>query len=107
MENVRSERASKVARESLKDSLKDQSRATCRSLIRKGADDYEAKRVCDAERKRKERKNRAKGSSSESLFSKLICSIYTPANFVCAGIYCFHVVRPSVRDTLLFFFLIS
>ena len=31
---------------------------------------------------------------------------YTPANFVCGGVYCFHVVRPcvrvSVRDTLVF-----
>ena len=31
---------------------------------------------------------------------------YSPANFVCDGVYCFHVVRVSVRDTF-FFFLIT
>ena len=41
-------------------------RAKWRCLIRKGADEYEANRLCEAERKRKERKARAKGSSSES-----------------------------------------
>ena len=48
-------------------------------IIRKGADDYEAKRVCEAERKRKERKARAKGSSSESSVSEMtqgeVCSV--------------------------------
>ena len=34
--------------------------------MRKGADDYEAKWVCEAEQKRKEHKARAKGPSSES-----------------------------------------
>ena len=52
-----------------------QDRAKWHCLIRKGADDYEAKRVCEAERKRKERKARAKGSSLESSLSKLTCSI--------------------------------
>ena len=47
-----------------------QDRAKWRCLIRKGADDYEAKSVCEAERKREERKARAKGLSSES-FSEL------------------------------------
>ena len=46
-----------------------------RCFIRKGADDYETKRICDAERKRKERKARAKGSSSEASVSELTCSI--------------------------------
>ena len=36
---------------------------------------YEAKRICEAERKHKERKARAKGSSSESLLSTFTCSI--------------------------------
>ena len=43
-------------------------RAKWRCLIRKGADDYEAKRICEAECKRKERKSTAKVSSSESSF---------------------------------------
>ena len=38
-------------------------------------------------------------------------SHYTPANFVCDGVYCFHVVRPSVRTCVrpwhFGFFLIS
>ena len=37
--------------------------------------------------------------------------LYPPANYVCGGVYCFHVVRPSVhlsvrpsvRDILVFF----
>ena len=74
-------------KERYKDSLKDFNippksweqialdRAKWRCLIRKGADDYETKRICEAERKCKERKARAKGSSSVSSFSELICSI--------------------------------
>ena len=46
--------------------------------IRKGADDYEANSLCEAERKRKERKARAKGSSSESSFPWLTCSMAWP-----------------------------
>ena len=42
-----------------------QNPAKWRGLIRNGLDDYEAKIVCEAERNRKERKTRAKGSSSE------------------------------------------
>ena len=52
-----------------------QDRAKWRRLIRKRADDDEAKPVCEAERKRKERKARAKESTSESSFSELICPI--------------------------------
>ena len=48
-------------------------RARWRCLIRKGADDYGAKRIHEAERKRKDR---AKGSSSKSSFSELTCFIY-------------------------------
>ena len=47
-------------------------RAKLHCLIWKGADDYEAKRICEAERKHKAR---AKGWSSESSFSELPCSI--------------------------------
>ena len=41
----------------------------CRCLIRKGAAQYDAKRICEAERRRKERKAKAKESSSESEFT--------------------------------------
>ena len=50
-------------------------RANWRCLVRKEADDYEAKRICEAERKHKEPKARAKGSSSESSNSELTCSM--------------------------------
>ena len=43
-------------------------------LINKGAPQFEAKRICEAERKRKERKARAKGQSSDSAQSELTCS---------------------------------
>ena len=46
-----------------------------RCLINKGASQFEAKRICEAERKRKERKARAKGPSSDSAQSEFICSI--------------------------------
>ena len=54
-----------------------QNRAKWHILIRKGADDYDAKRVCKAEQKHKECKARAKGSSSESTssYSEFTCSI--------------------------------
>ena len=46
-----------------------------RCLINKGASQFEAKRICEAERKRKERKARAKGPSSDSAQSEFTCSI--------------------------------
>ena len=46
-----------------------QDRAKWPSVIRRGADEYEAKRASEAERKRKDRKATAKGSSSVSTFS--------------------------------------
>ena len=72
-------------KDTLKASLKDfnipteswekaaQDRANWRCLIRKGADQYEAKRNCEAERKRRERKARVNGSS-ESFSSEFTCS---------------------------------
>ena len=41
----------------------------------KGASQFEEKRICEAERKRKERKARAKGPSSVSAQSEFTCSI--------------------------------
>ena len=42
-------------------------------------------------------------SSPITMSMQCICKIFiiTPANFVCGGVYCFHVVHPSV--TLWFF----
>ena len=49
--------------------------STWRYLINKGASQVEAKRISEAERKRKERKARAKGPSSDSAQSEFTCSI--------------------------------
>ena len=74
-------------KDTLKASLKDfniptesweqaaQDRIKWRCLINKGAAKFKSKRICEAERKRKERKPRAKGSSSDSVQSKFTCSI--------------------------------
>ena len=74
-------------KDTLKASLKDfnistesweqaaQDRTKWRCLINKGASQFEAKRICDAERRRKERKARAKGPSSDSAQSEFTCSI--------------------------------
>ena len=51
-----------------------QDRTKC-CLINKGAAQFKSKRTCDAERKRKERKTRAKGPSSGSTQSEFTCSI--------------------------------
>ena len=47
-----------------------QDRTKCRGLIKRGAGEYEAKRISEAEQKRAQRKARAKASSSD-----LSCSI--------------------------------
>ena len=89
MENCKKESAHKVAKrnatkkcrapykDTLKASLNDfniptesweqaaQDQTKWRCLINKGASLFEAKRICEAERKRKERKARAKGPSSD------------------------------------------
>ena len=74
-------------KDTLKASLKDfnipteaweqaaQDRTKWRCLINKGASQFEAKRICEAERKRKERKARAEGPSSDSAQSEFTCSI--------------------------------
>ena len=77
----------KPYKDTLKASLKDfniptesweqaaQDRTNWSCLINKGASQFEEKRICEAEGKRKERKARAKGSSSDSAQSKFTCSI--------------------------------
>ena len=74
-------------KDTLKASLKDfniptvsweqagQDRTKWRCLINKGVSQFEAKRICEAERKHKERKARVKGPSSDSAQSEFICSI--------------------------------
>ena len=74
-------------KDTLKASLKDfnipkesweqigQDRAKWRGLIRRGASEYEAKRISDAEQKRAQRKARTKASPTELSCSDLCCSI--------------------------------
>ena len=74
-------------KDTLKASLKDfniptesfeqaaQDRTKWRCLINKGASQFEAKRICEAERKHKERKARAKGPSTDSTQSEFTCYI--------------------------------
>ena len=52
-----------------------QDRAKWRGLIRRGASEYEAKRISEAEQKRAQRKARAKASQTELSSSDLCCSI--------------------------------
>ena len=52
-----------------------QDRAKWRGLIRRGASEYEAKRISEAEQKRVQRKARAKASPTELSCSDLCCSI--------------------------------
>ena len=47
----------------------------CRGLIKRGAGEYEAKRISEAEQKRTQRKARAKASPTELSSSDLSCSI--------------------------------
>ena len=52
-----------------------QDRAKWRGLIRRGASEYEAKRISEAEQKRAQRKARAKALPTELTCSGLCCSI--------------------------------
>ena len=58
-----------------------------RYLINKGASKFEAKRICEAERKRNERKARAKEPSSDSAQSEFTCSICNRQFRAKIGIY--------------------
>ena len=93
MENCRKESAHKVAKrsaskthlkphlttsistDSWEQAAQDQTKWRC--LINKGATQFELKRICEAERKRKEWKARAKNSSPDSALSEseFTCSI--------------------------------
>ena len=75
-------------KDTLKASLKDfdiptesweqivQDPAKWRGLIRRGADEYEGKRISEAEQKRTQGKARAKASPTELSSSDLSCSIW-------------------------------
>ena len=52
-----------------------QDRTKCRSLIRKGAGEYEAKTISEVKQKRAQRKGRAKASPTELSSADLSCSI--------------------------------
>ena len=52
-----------------------QDRTKWRGLIKRGAGEYEAKRISEAEQKRAQRKARVKASSTELSSSDLSCSI--------------------------------
>ena len=62
-----------IPTESWEQAAQDRTKWCC--LINKGASQFEAKRICEAERKRKERKARGKGPSSDSAQSEFTCSI--------------------------------
>ena len=105
----------KLYKDTLKASLKDfniptesweqaaQDRTKWRYLTNKGASQFEAKRICDAERKRKERKTRAKGPSSDSAQSEFTCSICNRQFRAKIGLYCHqrthkHAKTPNIQD---------
>ena len=67
-----------------------QDRTKWRCLINNGAAQFEAKRICEAERKRKERKARAKGSSSDSAQSEFTCSVCNRQFRAKIGLYSHH-----------------
>ena len=79
-----------------------QDRTKWRCLINKGAAQFEAKRICKAERKRKERKARAKGSSSDSAQSEFTCSICNRQFRAKIGIYIHQRTHKHTHKHLIF-----
>ena len=80
-----------------------QDRTNWRCLINKGASQFEAKRICEAERKRKETKARAKGPSSDSAQSEFTCSICNLEFRAEIGLYSHqrthkHTSTPYIQD---------
>ena len=74
-----------IPTESWEQAAQDRTKWHC--LINKGASQFEAKRICEAERKRKERKGRAKGPSLDSAKSEFTCSICNRQLRATIGIY--------------------
>ena len=80
-----------------------QDRTKWRCLINKGASQFEAKIICEAERKRKERKARAKGPSSDSAQSEFTCSICNRQFRAKIGLYSHqrthkHTQTPNIQE---------
>ena len=80
-----------------------QDRTKWRYLMNKGASQFEAKRICEAERKRKERKARAKGPSSDSAQSEFTCSICNRQFRAKIGLHSHqrthkHTQTPNIQD---------
>ena len=80
-----------------------QDRTQWRFLSNKGASQFEAKRICEAERKRKERKARAKGPSSDSAQSEFTCSFCNRQFRAKIGLYNHqrthkHTLTPNIQD---------
>ena len=119
MENCKGKRSQggqkKRYKDTLKASLKDfnistesweqaaQDRTMWRCLINKGTFQFEAKRICEAERKRKEKKARAKGPSSDSAQSEFTCSICNRQFRAKNGLYSHqrthkHTYTPNMQD---------
>ena len=100
MEKCRKESAHKVAKrnaslpiiptESWEQAAQDRTNWCC--IINKEAAQFEAKRICEAERKRKERKARVKESSSDSVQSKFTCPICNRQSFQGGSSVVVHIV---------------
>ena len=80
-----------------------QDRTKWRCLIIKGASQFEEKRICEAERKRKERKERAKEPSSVSAQSEFTCSICNRQFRAKIGLYSHqrthkHTETPNIQE---------
>ena len=102
-------------KDTLKTSLKDfniptesweqaaQDRTKWRCLINKDASQFEAKRICEAERKRKDRKARAKRPLSDSAQSEFTCSVCNRQFRANIGLYSHqrthkHTKTPNIQD---------
>ena len=80
-----------------------QDRTKWRCLTNKGASQFEAKRICEAERKRTERKARAKGPSSDSAQYEFPFSICNRQFRAKIGLYSHqrthrHTQTPNIYD---------
>ena len=79
-----------------------QDRTKWRCLINKGATQFESKKICEAERKLKERKARAKDSPSDSAQSECICSICNPQFRVKIGLHSHQRTHNHTHEHLIF-----
>ena len=90
-----------IPTESWEQAAQDRNKRRC--FINKGASQYEPKRICEAERKRKERKARANEPSSDSTQSEFTCSICNRQFRAKIGLYSHqrthkHTYTPNIQD---------